>query len=166
MGRDPGWSVAIDPRLARRVEIGNLCEREILGESLRREFLDRAAQQRKKCPAGGMRAAGSTIEIRRNPGAAQRMLEDAKILLRRSDENRHLVEAHATRRFLEKPARDLDALAAFARRRKPHELARSIAFGRRLWRKQIAREMSEIVVLTVLQELGIDTAIAKLRDRS
>jgi pimeloyl-ACP methyl ester carboxylesterase len=44
-------------------------------------------------------------------GAAQRMLEEPEIALRRPDQDRHLVEAHPAARFRHHPAHDLHALA-------------------------------------------------------
>jgi hypothetical protein len=61
------------------------------------------------------------------------MLQHASILLRRANDDCHLVEADTAIGFFQDPARDLDAFAAFAGRRKPDQLTRARSLGRRLF---------------------------------
>src|SRR4029077_20086290 len=88
----------------------------IFGESGRGQTLRAAGQQRQERAARRVRAASAAVEPRRHIGAAKRVFEKAKVAAWRTDENGHLVEAHATACLLQDTARDFHALAPFARR--------------------------------------------------
>src|SRR5262249_6907560 len=98
----------------RFIQLRNLAERQVLGETRRREVFRGAGEQCEKRAAGWMRTAGAPIEPRGDVGSSQRLLEQTEIALRRSDEDGHLVESDAAARFFQDAPRDLDALATFA----------------------------------------------------
>src|SRR5262245_34006758 len=60
-----------------------------------------------------MRSSRSAIEPGGHAGTAQGMFEKAEITVRRSDENRHLVESDTATRFVQNATGDLHAFAAF-----------------------------------------------------
>ena len=93
------------------------------------------------------------------PGPGERVLQQADILLGRADDDRHLVEADTALGFSQDAARDLDALAAFAGRGKPHQFTRTRSLRRRLDGKQITRELDQIVRLGFLDYLKLDAAL-------
>ena len=99
---------------------GHLSQRQIFREAFGREAFHRAAQHGEERSAGWMRAPQPSVEIRRNGRAIERVLQHAHVLLRRPDEDRHLVEPHAARGLFQQPPRDLNALPSLSRRGKPH----------------------------------------------
>ena len=93
-------------------------------------MLGAAGQQREERPAGRMGAASAAIEPGTNARAAECVLEQAEIALRRADEHGHLVETHATPRFFQDAPRDLHAFASFTRRREQLERSVRLPHGR------------------------------------
>src|SRR5690606_24456298 len=110
------------------IELRDLRERQVLGEAARRQLLALAGEDREERPARGMRPFGAAIEIRLDAGAAERVLEQADVPLRRAQQDRDLVEADTVADFGEDPARDLDAFAPFAGSREEARLAAGRAF--------------------------------------
>ncbi len=102
---------------AGRVAPRHLAEGQVLGEAARREVVRGAGEQRQEGPAGRIRASRAAREPRGHLGPLERLLERAPVGFGRANHERHLVERHATRRLVEDPARDLDGLAGFPRRR-------------------------------------------------
>ncbi len=72
------------------------------------------------------------------------MLQEADVLLRRAQEDRHLIEAHPTSGFIEDTAHDLDSFASFARRREQADVARSLPGGRTIDREDVAAQVRKI----------------------
>jgi len=72
------------------------------------------------------------------------MLEEPEVVLRRPDEDRHLVERHATLRLVEHSARDLDRFAALAGRGKQPHVARRTTSRRPLASKDVTPKMGEV----------------------
>ncbi len=95
----------------------HLAERQVFGEAPRRQVVGGAGEQREEGPAGRIRAPRAAREPGRHLGALERLFDRAPVAFGRADDDRHLVERHAARRFVEDPPRDLDRLARFARRR-------------------------------------------------
>ena len=98
----------------------HLAERDVFGESPRRQLLVRAGQQREQRAARRIGATGAAMKPGGNAGALERVFEHAEIGLRRAQQDRHLIERHAARGFLHQASRDLDRLSAFAGRREQH----------------------------------------------
>src|SRR5687767_6110578 len=68
-----------------------------------------------------MRPARAAIEPGVDSRTLEGILEKPEIIAGRSEKDRHFVEPHACARFVENPARDLDALPPLAGSRKePH----------------------------------------------
>ena len=128
VGGQTDWCVVAPSKLL--PYLWDLSEREIFVESLRRQTVDRARQQRDEGAARRVGAPGTAIEVRRHIAARARMLEEPEVLFRRSQKDRHLVEGHAPRRLVENPPHDFDRLASFARRRKQRDVAGALAFRR------------------------------------
>ena len=103
-----------------------------------------------------MRPAGAAIEPARNAGAIERVLEQADIVAGRSQHHRDLVEAHTGARLLQDPARDLDALAALARRGEEPHFAGRLAFRRLPSGEQVASQRREIGAGRRLEDVGFD----------
>ncbi len=120
----------------RAIELRDLAEREILRETRRGEMLRAAREQREERAARRMGAPRATVEPGRDLRPPQRVLEQAEVALWRTDEDGHLVETNPAARFGQDAARNLDALATFARRRK--ELQRAV--GRALRRLMLGLE--------------------------
>ena len=133
-----------NPRRLRLIGIRQLAEREVLGKSRRGQALCGAREQREERPAGRMRAARAAIEPAADAGALERVLEQAVVVLRRADEDGHLVERHARARFAQNTAGDLDALASLARRREELERAIQLARLRSLVRKETGAQVIEV----------------------
>src|SRR5262245_31272686 len=87
-------------------------------------------EQRQKRPPCRVWAPGPAIEPRLYPSALQRVLEQTEVVLRRADENRHLVESDARSRMLEDATSHLDAFAPLSRRRKELQGTVECAAGR------------------------------------
>src|SRR5437867_1447137 len=100
-----------------------------------------AGQQREEGAARRMRTSRAAVEPGGDAGAAERMLEESGIALRRADEDRHLVEAHAAARLLQDASRDLDAFTPFAGR--GEELERAIGLARRWLQFGFEQETSQ-----------------------
>ena len=133
----------VGPRLGggtRLVSGRHLAERQVFGEPASGQVLGRARQQRKQRPPGGIGPAGAAIEPRRDPGSRAGMFEEPDVLLRRSHEHGHLVEAHAVGGACEDSPRDLQALPAFAGC--GEQLHRCVPLGlrRRIRREQVPPE--------------------------
>ena len=97
--------------------------------------------------------------------AAERVLEQAYVAIRRAKEHRHLVEPDAARRFLQDAPRDLDALASFAGRRIEDDVAGGIAFGRLPIGEEISPQGREIGVVLLLEHLGLQPQRLEPRER-
>ena len=108
----------------------HLRERQILGEPRGRQLFGRARQQRKKRPSGCQRTACAATEPGRHPRAAQGMLDQADVVLRRAHEHRHLVESHAGARLAQDSSGDLDRLSSLARRGEEFERTVQCSFER------------------------------------
>src|SRR5438034_3820195 len=93
-------------------------------------MLRSAGEQREERPSRRVRTTGAAVEPRRHISAPKRVLEKAEVALRRTDEDSHLVEAHAATRLLQDAPRDFHAFPSFAGRRKQLERAVDRAFGR------------------------------------
>jgi hypothetical protein len=89
---------------------------------------------------GSPRAA---LEVGRHAGTLERVLEQADVLLRRPQRNRHAIERDAATRFVQNPARDFDRLAPFAGGGEEFHLLDRIAVRRRRRRKEIVADASE-----------------------
>ena len=76
-----------------------------------------------------MRPARAAVEPGVDPGALERILEQAEILTRRAQEHRHFVEANTGARFVEDASGDLDTFAALAGRREQAHVAARRAFS-------------------------------------
>ena len=113
----------------------HLAERHVFGEAARRQLLVRAREQREQRAAGRIGTPGAAMEPRGNAGAIERVFEHAEIGLRRAQQDRHLIERHAARGFLQQASGDLDRLAAFTRRREQHHGIVVLACGRRRRRR-------------------------------
>ncbi len=123
VGRHP--AVARRRRRRRRAldRVGHFAQGEIFGERARRQPLRGAGEQSEKGPprrVGPQRARG---EERRHAGPRERLFQQRPVLRRRAQEHRHAVEGNASLRLAPDEARDLDALAAFARRREDQHVA-------------------------------------------
>src|SRR5262245_14051060 len=92
----------------------HLGQRQIFGEALGREIFGCATQDGEKSSACGVGTAGAAIEVGGNVGPGKSMLQQAYVLLGRTNDDRYLVEANPAIGFLQNPARDLDALTPFA----------------------------------------------------
>jgi hypothetical protein len=114
------------------VQRRHLGEGEIFRKALPRKIFGCATQDREKGPTRGIGAPGAAIEVRGDPRPRKRMLQKPHVLLRRSDDDRHLIEADAAFGLFQDSPRDLHAFPAFSRRRKPNQLARARSLGRRL----------------------------------
>jgi hypothetical protein len=91
-----------------------------------------------------MRSTCTPIEPGADAGALERVLEEPVVVLRRANEDRHLVEWHTLLRLTQDPSGNLDTLASFARSREELERAiRRVRFGR-LVRKQTCAKMIEV----------------------
>src|SRR5207247_8428204 len=101
---------------ARAIRIRHLAERQVLGKPARRQVVDRAREEREERAAGWMRPARSSVEVRRDAGAPQRVLEKAAVLLRRPNDDGHAVERNASSGLAKDAASNLDRLAARPRR--------------------------------------------------
>jgi len=121
----------------------DLTEREVFGEPPRRQVVEGAGDHREKRAPGRMRSPGAALEIGGDAGTLERVLEQTDVLLRRPQRDRHPIEGDAPPRFVQNPARDLDRLAAFARRGEEFHLVDRIAVRRRRRREQIAADASE-----------------------
>src|SRR2546421_3623417 len=97
-----------------RVDLRDLAERQVFREACRGEMVGAAGEQRQERTARRMRAARPAVEPRLHVRAPQRVLEQAEVALRRSHEDRHLVETDAAACFGKDAPRNLDALASFA----------------------------------------------------
>jgi len=82
-----GWRRAIKAR--------DLAERQIFVEPAGRQTLDGRGQERDERTPRRIRAARSAIEVDRYLRAGACVLEEAQVLLRRPQEDRHLVEGHS-----------------------------------------------------------------------
>ena len=128
----------------RRVAPRHLAERQVFGEAPRRQVVGRAGEQREEGPAGRIRAPRAAREPGRHLGALERLFDRPPVALGRPDDDRHLVERHAAGRFVEDPARHLDRLARFARRREePHAVV--LDAGRRLAGEEEAADAGQRV---------------------
>jgi len=68
-----------------------------------------------------MRPTRPAAEPRRHTRTSQRVFEQTEVAVRRSHENRHLIEAAAAARFAQDAPGDLDRLASFTWRREQRE---------------------------------------------
>src|SRR5207253_2528757 len=89
----------------------------------------RTRQQRDEGTTGRIRTPSAAIEVHRHSAASTGVLEEAQILLRRPEEDRHLIERHAGRGLVEEPTNDLDRFASLARRRKEPDVAGTRPFS-------------------------------------
>src|SRR5207302_4487374 len=104
-----------DGRLLDRTSGGrHLTERKIFVEAFRGEFFNGAREHRDECAAGRIGPTRAALEPCGNAGALKRMLEQSQILLRRPEEDGHLIELDAAPRLPQHTTRDLDRLASFA----------------------------------------------------
>ncbi len=115
--------------------VGDLAERQVLGESARRESLGGAGEKGEKRPAGGVGTHAPPREVGGDRSASQRLLEMRAVLERRAEQDRHLIETRAAVGLLLQETRDLHALAAFAGRREDDDVFAGRA-GRRVGRKE------------------------------
>ena len=79
----------------------HLAQRHVFRKSPRRQFFVGAGQQREQRPAGRIGTPRAAMEPRGNAGAIERVLEHAKVGLRRAQQHRHLIERHAALGFLQ-----------------------------------------------------------------
>ena len=126
----------LDSAEARLKNGRHLSERQVFVESLGRQPVDRARQQRDERAAGRIGPPGAAIEIHRHAAARARMLEQAEVLLRRAQEDGHLVERHAACGLVEHAPDDLHRLASFAWRRKQPDVAGALRGGGRSSRRR------------------------------
>ena len=107
-----------------------------------------------------MRATGAAIEIRARIAAiirqraAEGVLEEADVTLRRTDKHRDLVKRHTPARFLDDPPRNLDALAPFTRRREQLHVSRRLPYGRLRSREQVPAERDQVALARLLEQLA------------
>ena len=92
------------------------------------------------------------------------MLKYTLVLRRGAHEDSHFVEANAGGSLHEYPARDLDALASFARRREPNQFTCRVALWRRIEAKEVSGQPRQIRTLVFIQEFGWQRSFANLRD--
>ena len=140
------------PSIVQRRDLG---ERKIFGKAFSGEILGCTTQDGEKRATCRIGTTGATIEVRGDPGTGERMLQQPDIVLRRADDDRHFVETDAAIGFFQDPAGDLDAFAAFARRRKPHQFTRARSLRRRLFGKQITRKLGQIILLGFVYNIGV-----------
>ena len=114
-------------------------------------IVERAGDEREKRAAGRMRAARAALEVHRHAGALERVLEQAGIVLRRAERDRHAIERHAAARLAQDPARDFDRLAAFARRREQLDLVERIGRRRHRFGEQVAADAVETGGLAAIE---------------
>ena len=122
----------------------HLAERQILVEALGGQAVNAAREQRHEGAAGGVRPTGAAIEVHRHAAARARMLEQSEVLLRRTEEHRHLVERHAAAGLVQDAAHDLDRFPPFARRRKHHDVARALPDRRTLALEHVPTQTGQI----------------------
>jgi hypothetical protein len=77
------------------------------------QALDGAGQERDERAAGRIGTPRAAIEVHRNAAARGSVLQQAQILPRCAEDDRHFVERHAALRFVENPADNLDRLTPF-----------------------------------------------------
>ena len=99
------------------------------------------------------------IEVRRDPSPLERVLEQADVRLGRPQQDGHLVEPDAARRFLQDAPRDLDAFARLARRGEPRHLAGRFPPVGRLLREQVPVEPGKVRVAGLLAILDWDPGL-------
>ena len=112
--------------------VRHLAERQILGESARGQIVDGAAQQREKRTARGVGPAGAPLEVSGNARACEGVLEQTRVVLRRSQRDRDPIEGDAAASLAEHPSCHLHALTPLAGRREHLDLVKGI--GR--WRSR------------------------------
>ena len=92
----------------------DLSEGQVLRKSRRGELLGSARQQREKRPARSQRAASAATEPRWHLRPAERVLDEADVVLRGSHQHGHLVEAHTGTSLAKDAPGDFDRLPSFA----------------------------------------------------
>ena len=132
----------------------HLSQREVLGEPPRRQSVERAGDQGQKRPAGWMRAPRAALEVHRHAGALERVFQQAGIVLRRAERDRHAIERHAAARLAQDPARDFDRLAPFTRRREQLDVVERIGRRRHRLGKQVAADTAETGGLAAIEHCG------------
>src|SRR3954462_10033388 len=103
-----------------------------------------------------MRPAGPAIEPGGNPGTLECVLEKAGVALRGTHEDGDFVKGHAGACFLENAAGDLDALAAFAWRRKQSHVSGRRAFRRAPAGEEVAPQRDEILLPFLFEHFRCD----------
>ena len=106
-----------------------------------------AREQRDERAAGGIGPPRAAIEVGGHAAARARMLEQAEVLLRRPQEDGHLVERHAARGFVERAPDDLHGFASLARRREQADVARARPRRRAIGREDEAAQVRQIGLL-------------------
>ncbi len=122
----------------------HLAEREVLVETLGRQAVHRARQQRHERASRGIGPPGAAIEVDRHVAAGAGVLEQAQVLLRRAQKYRHLVERHTAPGLVEHAADDLDRFAPFTRGGEQHDVAGALALARALGLKHVAAQARQI----------------------
>ena len=128
----------------RSPNVRHLTERQVFVEAFGRQAFDRARQQRDERAAGRIGPPDAAVEIRGHAGARAGVLEKPEVMLRRPQEDRHLVERDAPFGLVEHPPRDLDRFAPFARRREQANVTRRLADRRPILREDVTAEVGEI----------------------
>ena len=125
-------------------QLRHLSEREVLVEALGRQPLGRAGDQRDERAPRGIGTARAAIEPGRHARAVEGVLEQPEIVLRRAQHDRHVVERHAARGFVEDAAGDLERLAPFARRGEEAHVAGLRAHRGRLGGEDVAAQAGQV----------------------
>src|SRR6266542_4113914 len=100
-----------------------------------------------------MRPRGAALEPRGNARARERVLEKARVALRRPDEHRHLVEGDTARRFFQHAACDFNAFAAFTGCGEKTDVVMRGPCGRALLREEISAQRDEVALPFLLENL-------------
>jgi hypothetical protein len=122
----------------------NLSERQVLVEPFRGQPFDATCQQREERAAGGIGATRAAVEVDRHITARAGVLEEAEILPWRAQQHRHLVEAHAPRRFVEDAPDDFHRFTPFAGGREHTHVACPLARRWRVAAEDVAAQAGEI----------------------
>src|SRR5262249_25138179 len=88
--------------------------------------------------------ACTAIEPGLDPGAGERVLEEADVFARGTEEDRDLVKTDAGARFIENPTRDLDALASFSRRGKELNVTKRLSLRRLFGCKEVSMQCRQV----------------------
>ena len=128
------------PRLNRR----HLPERQVFVEPSRREALAGAREQRDEGTPRGIGPPRAAIEVGGNASARAGMLQQAKVLTRRPEEDGHFVERHAARRLVERAPDDFDRFASLPRGREQADVAGAPARRRAIGREDEAAQVRQI----------------------